>query len=298
MKKFMTLFTICALFCLAINIHIFAADMPAQPMTNVVHAESACATCIVRTTCSAAPIGSSQTLKFLCSANGVSETVSRVAIRAKLQQLKNDEWRTLKIFSKTDHTYRADLIASEKVRAGYTYRISAAISTYCGERAETQVITSNEVKILYPWQKNNATTDAAVSAPMSREAIMRYCMQKERLSYEDAKKLFPVSDAQASNYRILSVTLPVTKSYQPHLEFLCSTNEAGDDWEILSLCKTIFVTSDQDTNKEFCGEVNAWLRGTSQIEYMINGDFFSDQIIQTGTLIASQYYYKHDIQAF
>ncbi len=153
--------------------------------------------------------------------------------------------------------------------------------------AETNMIDVQEV--------NDNSTEIAISECMNREEIIQHYMETNGGSLEEAQKIFPISfDREKVFYRILSVYLPVTISYKPHIEFYCQTSENGNDWGIVSVYKASLVESYDWISKQFTGELQMWLRGAYQIEYMINGDFYNNDTTSNWF----KYYYKHETKAF
>lgn len=64
-----------------------------------------------------------------------------------------------------------------------------------------------------------------VSEAMSLSDIINHYMDLTGASYEEALSVFPsvstFSLARSSSYRTLSVSLPVTSTYKPHIEIFC-----------------------------------------------------------------------------
>lgn len=117
----------------------------------------------------------------------------------------------------------------------------------------------------------------SVSDVMTFEEMASQYADSGGIAYEEALTVFPASakTQEAASYRTLSVSLPVTSAYKPHLEFYCQTSEDEDDWEIVSLYSMQLVRSDGNMTKQFHGELSAWLRSGDQIEFSINGDFYN-----------------------
>ncbi len=91
-------------------------------------------------------ISSSGTATVDATIVGYQGTTTKVDITANLQQYKNGSWVTLKTFTSTSATYRADLSETYNVSTGYSYRIQATVKAYSGSASETQTMTSSVAK--------------------------------------------------------------------------------------------------------------------------------------------------------
>ena len=147
------------------------------------------------------------------------------------------------------------------------------IPAYADENtADTEIIDVNEI--------NNEDSDIQVSAPMSFSEMVNHYMEVNGVSYDEALKAFPVrlqKETRASaTYRTLSVSLTVTSTYRPRIDFYCRTSESGSYWGILSIYSVQLVRSYSGISKQFTGNISVWLRSAYQIEYTINGDFYNN----------------------
>ena len=147
------------------------------------------------------------------------------------------------------------------------------IPAYADENtADTEIIDVNEI--------NNEDSDIQVSAPMSFSEMVNHYMEVNGVSYDEALKAFPVrlqKETRASaTYRTLSVSLTVTSTHRPRIEFYCRTSESGSYWGILSIYSVQLVRSYSGISKQFTGNISVWLRSAYQIEYTINGDFYNN----------------------
>lgn len=182
--------------------------------------------------------------------------------------------------------------------------------------------TTAEINTIDLREVNDNSTEIAISERMNREEIIQSYMKTNGVSLEEAQKIFPISyDRAKVSYRTLSVYLPVTTSYKPHIEFYCQTSENGNYWGIVSVYKATLVRSYNGTSKQFTGELQMWLRSAYQIEYMINGDFYNNgtttvsggsgveigvgesaKFSYSASVSTSsnwfKYYYKHETKAF
>lgn len=119
-----------------------------------------------------------------------------------------------------------------------------------------------------------------MSAPMTfTEMVERYA-QNAGISYQDALAYFPASPtgrtARDANYRVFSRYLSVTDIYKPHIEFFCETVEGGHFCNITSIYSVQLVRIYNGVSKQFQGDLQAWLRSSTDIEYVINGDFYNN----------------------
>ncbi|MFR7447006.1 MAG: hypothetical protein ACLUV1_07875 [Evtepia gabavorous] len=102
------------------------------------------------------------------------------------------------------------------------------------------------------------------------------------LSYQAARTAFPAGTdaepAEEAHYRILSLPLSVTASYTPRLILYCAVSEANASLvsvDAIQLLQQEGNTSQQ--NRSFHGDIQVWLRGNTQLEYVINGDFYNGE---------------------
>lgn len=100
------------------------------------------------------------------------------------------------------------------------------------------------------------------------------------LSYQAARTAFPAGTdaepAEEAHYRILSLPLSVTASYTPRLILYCAVSEADASLASVDAIQPLQQegnTSQQ--NRSFHGDIQVWLRGNTQLEYVINGDFYN-----------------------
>ena len=85
-----------------------------------------------------------------------------------------------------------------------------------------------------------------------------------------------VTQYAEAHYRILSLPLSVTASYTPRLILYCAVSEA--DASLVSVDAIQLLQQEGNTsqqNRSFHGDIQVWLRGNTQLEYVINGDFYN-----------------------
>lgn len=106
------------------------------------------------------------------------------------------------------------------------------------------------------------------------EAVTQYA-GNAGLSYQAACTAFPAG-TEAAHYRILSLPLFVTASYTPRLVLYCAVSE--DDASLASVDAIQLLQQEGNSsqqNRSFHGDIQVWLRGNTQLEYVINGDFYN-----------------------
>lgn len=91
-------------------------------------------------------ITSSGQAQVECYVAGHSSIVTRVKIKADLQQYKNDKWTSVKTWSTSKNKYRVTLAKSIQVSKGYSYRVVATVTAYKNSDSETKTVTSSEAK--------------------------------------------------------------------------------------------------------------------------------------------------------
>ena len=119
-----------------------------------------------------------------------------------------------------------------------------------------------------------------VSEPMDYEQALARYTELESLYVDPNSKASPPrpEDPAAFTAREIAIPLAVTDSYRPTLHFLCRTNEGGsaDRWEISNIWFAFLDTDGGEKSCRFNGNVEFWPREENQIEYVINGDFYTD----------------------
>lgn len=111
------------------------------------------------------------------------------------------------------------------------------------------------------------------------EMIQRYADNAD-ISFGESLKYFPETHnvSPEATYRELQVTLDVDTNYKPKLSFYCETSQYSPFpyWGIVSIYSVQLIRNYDGISKQFNGNVDAWLRTASQIEYVINGDFYDN----------------------
>ena len=99
------------------------------------------------------------------------------------------------------------------------------------------------------------------------------------LSYQAARTAFPAGTdaepAEEAHYRILPSPVRHRLVY-PRLILYCAVSEADASLasvDAIQLLQQEGNTSQQ--NRSFHGDIQVWLRGNTQLEYVINGDFYN-----------------------
>lgn len=116
---------------------------------------------------------------------------------------------------------------------------------------------------------------------MTFEEMVNHYANKNGISYNEALKYIP-TDIKASatdrsiRYYTRSVSLNVTASYKPTLEFYCQIAAGTSTYNILSIYNVELDRNYRGVSKQFQGKIQAWLRSTQNIEYVVNGDFYNN----------------------
>ncbi len=122
----------------------------------------------------------------------------------------------------------------------------------------------------------------SMSEPMSFEEMVQRYADNAGITYVEALKAFPdvpvAHSTRDYQNRVFSVTLNVTSTYKPHIEFYCVTAEGGSFRDIKSIYSVQLVRTYNSVTKQFSGTLEFWLRSRNSIEYVINGDFLNDGI--------------------
>lgn len=125
-------------------------------------------------------------------------------------------------------------------------------------------------------------TDVQVSEPMDYEQALARYTELESLYVDPNSKGYPPrpEDPAAFTAREIVIPLAVTDSYTPTLHFLCRTTEGNSAgrWEISNIWFAFLDTDGGVKPCRFNGNVEFWPRGENQIEYAINGDFYTDAV--------------------
>lgn len=80
-----------------------------------------------------------------CQAYGYMGTTTHIKIDAMLQRYVNGSWRAVRAFVKESDSHRVSLSETHTLVKGYSYRVKATVTAFCGSVTETDVLTSNAV---------------------------------------------------------------------------------------------------------------------------------------------------------
>ena len=126
--------------------------------------------------------------------------------------------------------------------------------------------------------RSTETSNVTFSEPMSFSEMVTH--------YDEALKLFPEKDtddaASSKCHRILNIPLDVMATYKPQLELYCETSESGHYWGLSNIYLVNMEKNYDGSSKQFCGDVDMWFRNGYELEYIVNGDFYT-----TGTTAMS-----------
>lgn len=128
--------------------------------------------------------------------------------------------------------------------------------------------------------RSTETSNVTFSEPMSFSEMVTHYAEAAEISYDEAQKLFPeetTDDASSSKcHRILRIPLDVTATYKPQLELYCETSESGHYWGLSNIYLVNLERNHDGSAKQFSGTVDMWLRNGYELEYIVNGDFYSN----------------------
>ena len=80
-----------------------------------------------------------------CRAYGHIGTTTHIEIVAVLQRYTNDGWSDFRSFTAESDSYMVFLDQLYALLEGYSYRVQAIITVYCGNETESDVVTSHVV---------------------------------------------------------------------------------------------------------------------------------------------------------
>lgn len=128
-------------------------------------------------------------------------------------------------------------------------------------------------------------TAVQVTEPMNGEETLAFYADRYQTGVDAADR---VLGAQAASFadsatRVVSIPLEVTSGYSPSLDLYCLVEGNGPEGAVLSVYSVQLCGEDGDTPRPFAGNVEVFLRGEGEIEYIINGDFF-----RSGTMEAER----------
>ena len=122
--------------------------------------------------------------------------------------------------------------------------------------------------------------DVSVSEPLTFTEMVEVFAEKGNVSYQEAYNALGGDSRSVQPRdiyrRIFSVKLDVASNYKPTLDFYCETAEGGHFYQIHSIYSVQLNREYNGRSKQFAGEINFWLRTSSTIEYIINGDFYDN----------------------
>lgn len=131
-----------------------------------------------------------------------------------------------------------------------------------------------------PKQNNSAEVEpsetAVVSAPMGLDELAKVYADDTGLSVEDAISLFGGvgSDDAAKTYRVFRQRMEGTSVYKPTICFYVETNEDQGDCTIVRVITADIDGTDQNTTKQYNGNVYYHLESPTKLYYTLDGDFY------------------------
>lgn len=114
-----------------------------------------------------------------------------------------------------------------------------------------------------------------VTAPMTGEETLAFYADRYQTSADAADRVLgaQVTSFADSATRVVSIPLEVTSGYSPSLDLYCLVEGNGPEGAVLSVYSVQLCGEDGDTPRPFAGNVEVFLWGEGEIEYIINGDF-------------------------
>lgn len=123
-----------------------------------------------------------------------------------------------------------------------------------------------------------------VSADAGQDQIFTYYAQNAVKGSGTLQQIHD-SSQKGDTYRIVSVELSLTEmDFTPRLDFIVLTSEGSCDWGICDINAIQLIQTDGSTIYAFSGSVTAWLRSPYEIEYVINGDFYTNYLAPVSTI--------------
>lgn len=151
----------------------------------------------------------------------------------------------------------------------------ATLSSIIYTEKNTELNTRNVIDI-----RNNENSNVTFSEPMSFSEMVTHYAEAAEISYDEALKLFPEKDtddaASSKCHRILNIPFDVTATYKPQLELYCEASESGHYWGLSNIYLVNMEKNYDGSAKQFSGTVDMWLRNGYELEYIVNGDFYSN----------------------
>lgn len=128
-------------------------------------------------------------------------------------------------------------------------------------------------------------TAIQVTGPMTGEETLAFYADRYQTGADAADR---VLGAQVTSFadcatRVVSIPLEVTSGYSPSLDLYCRVKGNGPEGAVLAVYSVQLCGEDGDAPRPFAGNVEVFLRGEGEIEYIINGDFF-----RSGTMEAER----------
>lgn len=122
-----------------------------------------------------------------------------------------------------------------------------------------------------------------VTEPMNGEETLAFYADRYQTGADAADRVLgaQVESFADSATLVVSIPLEVTSGYTPSLDLYCRVDDP--EGPVLSVYSVQLCGEDGDAARPFAGNVEVFLRGDREIEYIINGDFF-----RSGTMEAER----------
>ncbi|SCK00914.1 Uncharacterised protein [uncultured Eubacterium sp.] len=126
-----------------------------------------------------------------------------------------------------------------------------------------------------------------MSVPLSFEKLVSHFATIQKITENEAKgrlRKMNVIANQDATFQIASKTVEVDADYAASLEFYLQTQNEGEEWIITELKGAVVSMRMGSEIRTFVGNLAYWLRGGKQIEYSLNGDFISADLVDSVTM--------------
>lgn len=141
-----------------------------------------------------------------------------------------------------------------------------------------QTASACMAEVQYPEARIVSVEEVTVSEAMTYDEMVVTLAENSGISYQAAKDELAEPTSTQFTYRVLSVTLNVTSTYKPTLDFYCETSESRY-WGIKSIFSVQLNREYNGISKQFIGNIDVYLRSAYQIQYIINGDFYNNATV-------------------
>lgn len=140
---------------------------------------------------------------------------------------------------------------------------------------------SNETKS----ETDNSTFE--ISEPLGFDKLVTHFASTQKITENEAEgrlRRMNIIAEQNATYQIVTRKVEVDADYVTSLEFYLQTQTEGEEWIIKELKGAVVSMRMGSEIRTFGGNLAYWLREGNQIEYSLNGDFVSSDLIDSVTM--------------